>query len=291
MQNKARDILTNYFSKLNAGLDVSDDVQVVVQTIFDTKNELKDRDLHLASVLYSNNIDPSVKFIINLVRTVLEIDGAYLKQITIPSKNGKNTVTVAGSGKKGVKTVNISTPAALVAASCGSQIVKPCSKSTSSLTGSSDFFTILGGRLCGAEESVEILKKTNLGLVSIESAIPQFDHLYGGKLLAPTSLSYALPAMVTPIRTDAVLYGLSLPDIKKSIHALHGLGYSHVMVANSSEDKTAYIDEIGLFKYNKVVFGRTSQEKSELLMADPVDLLRLNVRYNISQIREKQDKL
>jgi len=282
--------ITDYFSKLNAGADVSDDVEATIQTIFDESNDLENRELHLSTVLYSNIADPSVKFIVNLVRAVLKIDGVSLRSVDLTADGTRKVITVAGSGKKGVKTVNISTPASIVAASLGSRIVKTCAKSASSLTGSSDFFESVGGVFRNIPDTVEVFNKTNIALVSIENMVPKFDSLYGGRLLAPTVLSYALPAMITPFKTDAVLYGLSLPRIEKSIHSLHGLGYNNVMVANATEDKIHYVDELGLYKVNKVVYGRTSEEKSDLMMADPVDMLKLSDRYSIEAIRERQNR-
>lgn len=73
--------ITDYFSKLNAGVDVSDDVGATIQTIFDQSNDLENRELHLSTVLYSNISDPSVKFIVNLVRAVLKIDGVSLRSV------------------------------------------------------------------------------------------------------------------------------------------------------------------------------------------------------------------
>jgi anthranilate phosphoribosyltransferase len=195
---------------------------------------------------------------------------------------------VAGSGKKGVKTINISTPATIVAASCGTQIVKPCSRSTSSLTGSSDFFTYLGGEFKNTEETCRDFYKTNIGFFSIEGLIPKFDAIYGGKALTPTALSYALPAMINPIKTNSILYGLSLPNIKTSIHSLHELGYDNVVVANTSDDNKKFVDEIGLFRYNNLVHGRNSEDYDEVIVGDPAKMLKLKSRYAIDSILQKE---
>lgn len=53
-------------------------------------------------------------------------------------------ISISGSGKKGIKTINVSTASSIIATSLGANVIKPCSSSTSSLTGSFDLLEMLG---------------------------------------------------------------------------------------------------------------------------------------------------
>lgn len=281
------EVISEYFLRVNAKHEPVDIVDDVVAAIFDQSNDLAHREFHLASLLYSIP-NPSVEYIVALVKAVLKVDG-FLDREKIPltPKKGQRVVSVAGSGKKGVKTINISTPAAIVAASMGSQVVKHASKATSSVSGSSDFFAEIGGRILDTEGTLEVFNRTGFGLFSIEGVVPKFDALYGGRVLAPTTLSYALPAAISPVRTDSIVYGFSMPRIKESLLAIHELGFRDVIVANSTEDGTKYIDEAGLFERNFIAHSRKGGRDAGLTLSDPVDTLGLDVRRTMETILQR----
>ncbi|MCA9336956.1 hypothetical protein KC955_03785 [Candidatus Saccharibacteria bacterium] len=161
-----------------------------------------------------------------------------------PSK--QKTITVAGSGKKGQKTVNISSLASVVAACHGGiTILKLCSPSTSSVTGSQDFFTILGGKV--QESSEQIMKntlETNLGFFPVEDVLPKFASMYSGWYFAPHAMSFALAGMACRYKTDYLFYGLAHPNVSLSVNTFRHYGYPQALVASSTQDGTHYIDEI-----------------------------------------------
>lgn len=121
------------------------------------------------------------------------------------------TITVAGSGKKGFKTVNISSLACLVAACYGNiTILKLCSPSTSSATGSQDFFTKIGGNINLTPERLdEITESLGVGFYPVEHVLPGFASVYSGRYYAPHALSFALAGMTCRYTTDYLLYGLA----------------------------------------------------------------------------------
>ena len=86
------------------------------------------------------NKEPTVDETVALLRTALELDNyspEHAVRISLPK--GKGLVCSVGSGKRGIRSMNVSTPSALVAASLGCFVAKIGSKSTSSITGSADF--------------------------------------------------------------------------------------------------------------------------------------------------------
>ena len=158
----------------------------------------------------------------------------------------KKTITVAGSGKKGLKTVNISSLATVVAA-CHDDIVilKLCSPSTSSTTGSQDFFTILGGNTHqNHEQMIADTTKTSLGFFPVEDVLPKFASMYSGWYFAPHAMSFALAAMACRYKTDYLLYGLAHPDVTLSINIFRHYNYPQALVLCSTHDGVHYIDEI-----------------------------------------------
>lgn len=106
------------------------------------------RDVQLSALLQCMMIsNPSVTQITALLEVPLKIakmDKAKAKLI-LPSH--KKLIGVAGSGKKGFKLINVSTPASLLASSLGAYVSKTVSKATSSYLGSSDLLTLAGANL------------------------------------------------------------------------------------------------------------------------------------------------
>lgn len=280
--------LSEFVLRANAGHEPADMISEVIAAIFDQNNSLKHRDFHLGTILGIIR-EPSVEYVIQLVRAVLNVDG-FLEKAKIPlsPRNKCKVVSVAGSGKKGVKTINISTPAAVVASSLGANVVKLASRSTSSVSGSSDFFSEVGGQIQDTNATVDTFNRTGFGLFSIEGLIPKFDSLYGGRVLAPTALSYALPATVTPVESDAVLYGFSMPRLKESVLALHAFGFDEVIGVNTTDDDVHYVDEAGIFGKNYMAHSRKGGR--EVTLSDPFDSLGLDHRHLLSEIAQKSTR-
>ena len=129
---------------LNAQITLTEE-----QAYLAAKNVLDIPDNLFRSLLFSNLLTgvmvkgAHLGEVVGLLRAVMEIDD-LLPENKYQIDSDYNVIGYAGSGKKGIKTFNISTPSAIVAASCGAYIAKACSCSTSSLTGSSDFISEIG---------------------------------------------------------------------------------------------------------------------------------------------------
>jgi len=179
-----------------------------------------------------------------LLRAVLKF--TRLKRKKISYINKKPVVMVAGSGKKFLKTINISTPASITASSSGKLcIVKNVSHATSSLLGSADFLSMVGANIkIKANKMLEIVKKIGFGAFSIEGLVLEFDLCYGGRFFTPTSLSYGLAAILSPFSTKFLYYGLSLPDVAKSINILSYFGFENILAVTNLYDGKHCIDEI-----------------------------------------------
>ncbi|GGZ85559.1 hypothetical protein [Streptomyces bluensis] len=159
---------------------------------------------------------------------------------------GLRFVGYTGSGKKAFKTINLSTAAALVAATGGAHVAKLGSRSASSKTGSRDFIDQVGAAsdTVPHQEMVDITAEIGFGFFSIENRVPEFDRRYGGRFQAVHALSLAFPALLSPVVCPAYVYGLSHPAVGASARLLSSLGLPDVAVINSSLGKAVQVDEL-----------------------------------------------
>lgn len=203
---------------------------------------------------------PTVEEATGVIDAALELDGHHPAARPAHPFTGERVVGMAGSGKKGVKTPNISTPAAIVAAAAGIKVAKCASAATSSAAGSADTLKNLGVRLTGdRNRTLEVMAACNLGVFEIEQIVPQFDAAYGGLFFAPHVLSLAFPALLLPVRTDHLLYGIAHPDVTLSMEVLRRYHDGDMLVVSSTPDNVRYIDEVGIIGETAVVGVRGLQ--------------------------------
>ena len=230
---------------------------------------------------------PSVDEIVGLLEVAFSIDGYNPFDREKISIENEKVITIVGSGKKGVKTINISTASALLAASMGVYVVKPGSMSTSSLTGSADFIEELGAKTSlTKQQSLEILKKCRFTFFKIENIIPKFDRLYNGNFYVPHTLSFGLAGLLCPVKTDVLLYGLAHPDVELSLDVLNRFGVENAMVNCSTDDGIHFIDEMGVYGYSKLI-GSKKGIKGRLIKFNPVKQLKLK-KYTSKDISQKE---
>jgi len=230
----------------------------LLETAFDSvlSNQKQSiRDIQLGAILTGIMArGPTTLEIVTLLKSVFKLDNFNPKngsKIKIPK--GELLIGAIGSGKKGVKTMNISTPALLTAASVGAFTAKVASCSTSSLTGSADFLRESGANLNIPFKKMEkIITKTRFGAFTIENLLPKFDSIYAKKFYAPHALSFGLAALASPIKYDNFLYGLAHPNINLSVDVLKRLGIKNVMVVSTTNDGIHYLDEMGVYGITKI---------------------------------------
>lgn len=250
---------------------------------------------------------PTVDEVVALLEEAFKIDGfspAKREPLDLPS--GKKIIGAVGSGKKGCKTMNISTPALIVATTAGSYTAKAASSSTSSITGSADLMMELGVNLnLSTADLKNMIKKTGFGIFRIENMIPKFDSMYSGKFYVPHTLSFGLSALLSPIKYDNLLYGLAHPNIELSINVLKKFGIENAMVVSSTHDKIHYLDEMGIYGTTRLigmqngVIGKCIDfqptEELGLPQYTPNDIsegdtLEKNVQFTVDILRGRGDK-
>ena len=250
-------------------------------------NDFQGRDAQLGGLFLGLMAKgPTVEEVCCLIDVILELDDAVnTNKQTVDLPNGEKLITTIGSGKKGFKTFNISTPSLLVAASAGAYCYKPVSASTSSLTGSSDFLKMVGVNLdLTQDEVIDSLKTVGFGAFNIEKVIPKFDKIYGGKFYTPHILSFGLPALATPIKPDRVLYGISHPNVTLAASVLQRYGFENSMIVSSTHNNVHYIDELIPMGQNHVC-GVIGGQRGPTISFRASRELSLN-RYRIEDIKE-----
>ena len=234
---------------------------------------------------------PTINEVSGLLNASLGMDGILEKQKPRIDLDEEILVGVASSGKKGIKTINITSTACFVAAACGAHIAKACSYSTSSKTGSSDFLDICGIDIdIPFEKKVEILKKYNMSFFSIEETTPQFAEVYGGVFYAPHAMSFALAGLSFPIEIDSLAYGLSHPNVKLSAEVLNKFGIKNSLIYSNTYDGIHYMDEllpIGHVNLIRIKNGNVEKGiSSEIQYA-----LELPFDFDISSIKEENSEV
>lgn len=158
---------------------------------------------------------PGADEVVALVHTALAVD-TRAAAVTINGRD-RPVLMVAGSGKKGLRTFNVSTPAAIVAAAAGAQVVKVGSAATSSVLGSRELVRALGLPERRTVTGVRAdLAACGFAFVAIEPQIPILDGLYGGRFYAPNPFSFGLAPLVSPVRGDITVFGLAHPRVECS---------------------------------------------------------------------------
>lgn len=262
----------------------------------------------MSKILYENDIQKRISLLTILLNgimikgpTVNEISGllnaslgmdnilnSKKKKIILP--NDEVLVGVASSGKKGIKTINITSVACFVAAACGANIAKVCSHSTSSKTGSADFLSICGIDIgIPLNKKVETLVKHHISFFSIEDTTPNFAKVYGGVFYAPHAMSFALAGLSFPVEIDSLAYGISHPNVKLSAEVLKKYNMNNALIYSSTFDGLHYLDELlptGYVNFSRIKDGIVEKNIS----VDIQDAFELTSIFNVSSIKESEEK-
>lgn len=278
--------------KLNVGLSLDEyETEEAMSLILNELDEQKR--ISLLTMLLNGVMvkGPTINEVSGLLNAALSMDNILTEnkpKINLP--NNEKLVGVASSGKKGIKTINITTTSCFVAAACGVNIAKACSHSTSSKTGSSDFLDICGINIdIPFNKKIDILKKYHISFFSIEETTPKFAKVYGGVFYAPHAMSFALAGLSFPIRIDSLAYGLSHPNVKLSAEVLKKFGIKNSLTYSSTYDGVHFLDEllpIGFVNFARIKDGNVEK----IISADIQESLNLSRNFNLTSIYEKNNE-
>lgn len=164
------------------------------------------------------NFEMAIKYGVEITKSAFSLDNfdPYNK-IKLDIDDAK-VISLAGSGKKRIKMINISSLSAIITVAVGKAIhkniivEKTVSRATSSLTGSSDIFESVGVNLnIPVSKMAEISAKTGLGVFNIGNIVPRLNHIYDGRLHNAQIFAGIVggAAIVCPVEANLINYGLS----------------------------------------------------------------------------------
>jgi len=151
----------------------------------------------------------------------------------------KPLVTAGGTGGDTMPTINVTTPAVIVAASAGSYALKSGARAFSSKTGSSDLAVTLGINVNSSRQVVEdCVEKLGVTVWASEGVYPWMQPLIelGSKefasILMPFlySLRLMIATALNPFSVKRQMRGLSKPFTQKVVNVLSKCGYEKALV-------------------------------------------------------------
>lgn len=204
--------------------------------------------------------------------TVTEITGFVraMRESSLKVHSTKNPlVDTCGTGGDTLKTFNVSTAAAIIAASCGVTIAKHGNRSITSKCGGADILEAVGVNInCNDQEVEYCLENAGIGFMFAPVFHPAMKNVAPVRNeLGIRTVFNILGPLTSPANADMQLLGVFDPDLVEPLaHVLNNLDVERAMVVHGfdSEGNPA-MDEIS-------TVGKT---KVALLHEGSVDLLEL----------------
>ncbi len=151
---------------------------------------------------------------------------------------------IVGTGGDGHHTINISSAAAIVAASCGQKVAKHGNRSVSSKSGSADLFNQFGVNLTmSAQTARNCLDKTNLCFLFAPNYHTGFKHAIPVRQALKTRTIFnVLGPLANPAHPSHMMIGVYTPALLQPFaETLKLLGYQNAIVVHGSG-----LDELAL---------------------------------------------
>lgn len=203
------------------------------------------------------NFERAIEYGIAIIKSAFSLDNFDIQRKLNLDKHKVKVISLAGSGKKEIKLLNISSMAAIVTAATGKKIgenivvEKTISKATSSITGSSDIFELVGVNLnLPIDKMAEISLTTKLGIFDINAIVPRLNYVYDGRLHDVQVFAGLVggAAIVNPVDADLINYGLTRGSTKLCLSILSKLYPSKNILVLQGKDPygTPVIDQISI---------------------------------------------
>jgi len=203
------------------------------------------------------NFEIAIEYGLAIIKSAFSLDNFNVQQKLNLDKNKVKVVSMAGSGKKEIKLLNISSMAAIITSATGKKIgeniivEKTVSRTTSGITGSSDIFELLGANLnLPIDRMANISLKTKLGIFDINTIVPRLNQVYDGRLYDVQVFAGLVggAAIVNPVDTNLINYGLTRGSTKLCLAILSKLYPSKNIIVLQGKDPygTPVIDQISI---------------------------------------------
>jgi len=211
---------------------------------------------------------------------VAELVGAAraMRQSAVKIKCDSDCVDTCGTGGDGVSTFNVSTTAAIIAASAGAIVAKHGNTSTTRKSGSTEVMRELGVNTDASKETVEkCLRDIGIGYLNARLLHPAMRHAAPVRRALPLRTIFNLLGPLTnPAGAQRQLLGVSKPEhVDLLAAALMQLGVRHAWVihGNGLCDVTVTGPTIVAEIKDDVLTRKTIQPEDVDLPAAPVESL------------------
>ncbi|MEM3712447.1 MAG: anthranilate phosphoribosyltransferase [Thermoproteota archaeon] len=232
--------------------------------------------------------------------TALRMKGETVEEITAfasvmkrfcirinPSVNGR-LVDTCGTGGDSVKTFNVSTIAALIAAGAGVYVAKHGNRSVTSKCGSADLLEALGFNLNMSPEAVEkSIESIGIGFMFAPVFHPAMKHAVGPRReIGIRTVFNILGPLTNPAGANAQLMGVCEKHLLKPIaNVLKNIGVENAMVVYGSDG----LDEISITGRTNVLLVSNGKIVSKYIEPEDFDLKRADKNY--IQVSSKEESI
>jgi anthranilate phosphoribosyltransferase len=189
--------------------------------------------------------------------------------------NVDNLVDTCGTGGGVIKTCNISTAAAIVAAGAGVYVAKHGNRGITSKCGSADVFEELGVKIdAGAETAAECIRKAHIGFMFAPAFHPAMKYVQPiRKSLGFRTVFNILGPLANPAGVQRQVLGVADENLMETIaQALKLLGTKVAMVVHSSG-----MDEISTVGATKIIKLKGAKIESYEINAEDFGIAPANI--------------
>ena len=248
---------------------------LILNKLFEMKNLNIEESVYIFNKIMNGEID-DIKITSILVglklkgETKEEILGAakVMREKSLKINSPKNTIDTCGTGGDMKDTLNISTSAALVAASAGVTIAKHGNRSVSSKSGSADMLEEIGYKISNNVEELEnsLLNKNFCFLFAQNHHSAMKNVINVRKNLATRTIFNLLGPLTNPAKASSQLLGVYSKDlVGMHCNCLKDLGSKKAIVVHGLDG----LDEISLS--NNTLINELKDNKIVEYIFDPRD--------------------
>src|SRR3989344_8961861 len=206
-------------------------------------------DVYMGSFLASMQAkNPTKEEIAGLMDVVLKYD-----RVPLRVNKAKRFCGIVGSGRDTIKTINISTAAAIVASGLGVKVVKNGCRSESSVSGTTDVLEELGVNIhARPRDMLKSLEKNNIGFFDAEPYFPKMFKNYVGKFPFINPISFSL-SVASAVEFKKMVFGLCDQNTEFTASILKDLRFKSALVVQGLDSTgKKSIDEISILGKTKI---------------------------------------
>ena len=216
--------------------------------------------------------------------TVDEITGFVkaMREISVHVSPNINAplVDTCGTGGDKLKTFNISTISAIIAASCGVVIAKHGNRSITSKCGGADILEALGVNInADAKEVEKCMEESGIGFMFAPNFHPAMKHVMPvRKELGIRTVFNILGPLTSPAKADIQLLGVFDPKyVEMMANVLKNLGIKRAIVVHGfDEDENPAMDEISTLGKTKVAILNNDEIEIKEIYPEDFGIKRAN---------------